>query len=84
MICGLAFCRLTGWFTYGWVVSTTIVALLPPGWSGPVFLVASRYWKVRAPVLRPGIQATDVGDWIDAAGAAVGRSMPPTLPSVTT
>src|SRR5579883_3189986 len=67
---------------FGSLVITTIVPLLAPASSGPVLVVASRYWNVSAPVLVPGCQATEDGIWIWAPGAAAGRSILPTLPSV--
>ena len=55
------------------LVITTIVPLVAPAWSGPVFAVASRYWNVSEPVVVPGCQAMEAGTCTVLPGAAWGR-----------
>src|SRR5262245_24069325 len=66
-----------------WVI-TTIVPLVAPARSGPVFVAGSRYWKVIEPVVLPGWKAIEDGTCTTLPGAALGTLRPPTWPSVTT
>ena len=67
------------------LVITTIVPLVAPAWSGPVFVGRRRgTGRSASRCVVPGCQAMEAGTCTVLPGAACGTLMPPTWPSVTT